>query len=356
MFTLDDAMRVLGGREEFAVKRRDGLVVVNYLVALPDSFLGIRENFRGVTFDEATGRIVSLPLHKFYNVNQTADTHAGRIGDRTALVFDKHDGTMTHALEVGGDVVLATRMGWDTEQAVLATALMNRRGLKDDIAREIRAGRTPIFEYVGPHNPVVLQYDAEDLVYLWSRDRRTGAYSRPLDPDPGRGRRMTINEVIHAVAGLEDREGFVCVLPDMWVKAKCPWYVTRHEAHSVLTKPGYHVYAAALEGKLDDLIALCADRYKPKLAEVLAEVGRDQVRLLREIQTEYDVRLQACAAATAHDRRKAFATAAKGSPHFGGLMCLYSGKPVEEWVNARLFDVYRAKYPHRLFEPPPDEP
>ncbi len=62
MFKLADALKALEGREEFAVKRKDGLTLINYLITLPDSFDGIRENFRGITFDDSTGEIVSLPL------------------------------------------------------------------------------------------------------------------------------------------------------------------------------------------------------------------------------------------------------------------------------------------------------
>lgn len=359
MFKLDDAMKALDGREEFAVKKKDGLVIINYLITLPDSFVGIRENFRGVTFNEATGEIVSLPLHKFYNVNQKEHTQASLIGNQEALVFEKFDGTMTHALEVGGDIVLASRMGWDTEQALMATKLMNKLGLKDDVAQELKEGRTPIFEYVGPNNPIVIHYAKEDLVYLWSRDRSTGSYSRNLNPRFHRhaGRTMTINEVMDEVTKLEDKEGFVCVLPHMWVKAKSPWYLDRHRAFDMLMKPSYRIYEVGLEGKLDDLIAQCADLYKPKLEEILVEVGKDQIRLLREIQKEYDVHLQACKSAiTDHERRKMFAMAAKGSANFGGLMSLYSGKSVEGWVNARLFDTYKMKYPGRLFATMPDEP
>lgn len=360
MFTLADAMKALDGREEFAVKQKDGLTIINYLVTLPDSFVGIRENFRGVVFDDATGEIVSLPLHKFYNVNQKEHTQTHVIGDVVCLVFEKFDGTMCHALRVGGKVVLASRMGWDTEQAVAATKLMNKLGLADEVGREIDAGRTPIFEFVGPNNPVVLHYAKDDLVYLWSRDRRTGQYSRDaaLSSNREAGRSLTINAVMEEVLRLEDKEGYVCVLPTgLWAKAKSPWYLDRHRAFDMLMKPSYRIYEVALQGKLDDLIAQCADLYKPKLEEILTEVGRDQIRLHREVQGEYDALLKCVPPdATDHERRKAFAVAAKSSPSFSGLMTLYSGKPCDAWVNARLFENYKAKYPGRLFSNMPDEP
>ena len=361
MFKLEVAMKALEGREEFVVKKKDGKVIINYLITLPDSFVGIRENFRGVTFDEVTGEIVSLPLHKFYNVNQKDHTQVGLIGDMTCRVFEKFDGTMCHALMHNGDVVLASRMGWDTEQAVAATKLLNKLGLKTAVASEIADGRTPIFEYVGPSNPIVLHYAKEDLVYLWSRDYRTGEYSRrpgmSVD-NPHAGRLMTVKGVMEEVLSLEDKEGYVCVLENgMWVKAKCQWYLDRHRAFDMLMKPTYRIYEVGLEGNLDDLISQCADLYKPKLEEILVEVGKDQIRLHRELQNEYDALLLSIpASVTDHERRKSFAIAAKPSPNFSGLMSLYAGKPCDVWVNARLFEHYKTKYPGRLFATLPDEP
>lgn len=355
MFTLTEAMKALEGREEFAVKNRDGLTVINYLITLPDSFVGIRENFRGVVFDDATGEIVSLPLHKFYNVNQKEHTQLHLIGEQECRVLEKFDGTMCHALKVGGRLVLASRMGWDSEQAVMATKLLAKKPeLFDLIGREVDEGRTPIFEYVGPYNPVVLHYKAEDLVYLWSRDRKTGIYTRNADimrsysfsPE----RRMILKDVMGEVSGLQDKEGFVCVLPDMWVKAKCPWYLDRHQAFDVLMKPAYRIYEIGLQGKLDDLIAQCADLYKPKLEKIMVEVGQDQIRLHRELQREYDALVeQLPSTATEHERRKSFAMAAKPSANFGGLMTLYSGRELDAWVNARLFDQYKTTRTGRLF-------
>jgi RNA ligase len=359
MFTLQDAMKALEGREEFAVKRLDGLVIVNYLVTLPDSFEGIRENFRGVVFDETSGQIVSLPLHKFYNVNQKDHTQLHVIGDETALVFEKFDGTMTHALEVNGNVVLASRMGWDTEQSIAATRLMKRLGMLEAVEREVKEGRTPIFEYVGPNNPVVIHYPKEDLVYLWSRDRKTGLYTRGLDSQFHRhqSRSLTVKALMDEVLTLEDKEGYVCVLPDLWVKAKSPWYLDRHRAFDMLMKPAYRLYEVGLQGKLDDLIAQAADLFKPKLEQILLEVGKDQIRLHRELQEGYDALLaNVPAGASAHERRKAFAIAAKSHPHFGGLMLKFSNREVDDWIATFLFDFYKAKYPGRLFSNLPDEP
>ena len=149
MFKLDDAMRALEGREEFAVKRRDGFVIVNYLVQIPDSFEGIRANFRGVTFNEASGEIVSLPLHKFFNVNQKPDTQIGLIGHLPCTVYEKHDGTMCHALEVNGQVVLASRMGGTRSRLASPPRFSKRPISRCERARATRSAATSAREKQG---------------------------------------------------------------------------------------------------------------------------------------------------------------------------------------------------------------
>lgn len=361
MIKLDEAMKALEGREEFAVKRRDGLVVINYLIQIPDTFDGIRREFRGVTFNETTGAVVSLPLHKFFNVNQKVDTQIGLIGHLECRVFEKFDGTMCHALEVNGQVVLASRMGWDTDHAKIATKMLEKSSFKDEVVREVRAGRTVIFEYVGPNNPVVLHYPDEELVYLWSRDMTTGEYTRDMTlANAGKstgGRVTTVNAVMEEVVTLTDKEGFVLVVQEpsggtFWCKAKCQWYMDRHRAFDTLMRPAYRVYEVGLQGKLDDLIAQASDLFKPKLTEIEAEVGRDKIRLVKELKAEYDgLAAEVLTINDEREKRKKFALAAKVSTNFGGLMKMFSGSELDAWVNKELFDYYKIKYQNRLFAP-----
>ena len=132
MFTLSEAYEAINGHDEFAVKVYDGLISFDYIVVFPGSFdaseeevrdrayylwekaggpifdsvqfwlqaeidckrfAHIRRNMRGVTFD-AAGNLVSLPLHKFFNVNQTAETQFDLIKHHTATIYEKLDGCL----------------------------------------------------------------------------------------------------------------------------------------------------------------------------------------------------------------------------------------------------------------------
>lgn len=360
MFTLADALKALEGRTEFAVKRADGLVLINYIVGLPDSFEGIRENFRGVVFDEATGEIISLPLHKFFNANQTPSTQLHVIGDMTCDMFHKLDGSMCHALEVGGEVVLATRMGWETGVAKAATEFLRASGWLPIVREQVQAGYTPIFEFTGPQNPVVISYRKAELSYLYSRCRRTGEYRR-YPQLHGIGQAIaaecgvTVRSVVEQTASAEGIEGYVLhTRGGPWVKVKTPWYLDRHRVLDSFHLPAWKVYGYALDDKLDDLLAFARPEDRARLEAIQSEVGRDQLDLLRSVREGYTAIISGLRdlPPASREHRKGFAIAARERfpAEFGGLMIYYEGREVLSWVKEHLRGRYREKYPQRLLE------
>lgn len=128
MFNLFEALEAVQGHDEFVVKTYDGLVCLDYILCFPGTFdyskeevaaraktLGsvaegdgewvraeadckrfanLRRNFRGVTFDQVTGEIVSLPLHKFFNIGQTPETMFNALSHCRATIYEKVDGCL----------------------------------------------------------------------------------------------------------------------------------------------------------------------------------------------------------------------------------------------------------------------
>ena len=73
--TIDDVLPHIEGREEFIVAEREGYKVINYVVAMADTFdmtgpsdLGgaIRRECRGLKF-APNGEIAARPFFKFFN-------------------------------------------------------------------------------------------------------------------------------------------------------------------------------------------------------------------------------------------------------------------------------------------------
>lgn len=358
IYNLDDALKACEGRTEFAIKRADGLVLINYVVGLPDSFDGIRRDFRGIVFSEADGSIVSRPLHKFYNLGQTQDTHLSVLENKLCDVYHKLDGSMVHGLIVNGEVVLATRMGWDTAQAKDATALLDRRGLKNVVKQEIQAGFTPIFEYTGPQNPVVIDYPKMQLSYLYSRCRNSGGYTRtpgltsegmPILHSEGRA----VGDVAAWTVGQEDVEGYVLhVHKGPWVKVKTQWYRDRHRVLDSVHLPAYKLYDLALEDKLDDLMGFAKPDMRYQLEYIQTQVAKDVLDGLDRISSAHYELMDFLPkdGLPVREHRKAYAlrACAQHSQVFGGLMLRYEGQEVLNWVKDQLRSYYKSKYPTRL--------
>lgn len=355
MLTLQDAMKAVAGREEFLVKRYDNLVAINYLVTLPDSFDGIRREFRGITFDERSGAVVSLPLHKFFNVGQKPETQPDRLRGIPGKVYEKLDGSMIHFFWHDGQLRAATRMGADTPHAEDALKLANRLGLVDEICRDVRVHDcTPIFEYVSPTNQIVVHYKKPRLVHLHSRCRRSGKYiPHNRFPDRAQNYPFTFDELSRHL-DRENFEGYVVVLNNgLWVKTKCPWYLTRHRVVDLLMRPAWRVYEAALEGVMDDVIANAPDSRKKKLGEVAEEAQDDLLREARRICELADgVNAYAkTVASEPREVRKAFALTCQRDHEedFALLMLAFAGKDLHDGVKKRLVGEYRRRYTEPLF-------
>jgi RNA ligase len=184
--TIGDVLPHIEGRPEFVVAERDFGTVINYVVAMADTFdmagpddLGgaMRRECRGLIFDR-DGNIMSRPFHKFFNVNERAETQTHEIDmSQPHVIMEKMDGSMIRPILVDGYLRLATKMGV-TNVAMEAEAWLAAQDseYKEWLRAYMANGYTPIFEWVSPFNQIVLAYEIEDLVLLAIRDNVTGEY------------------------------------------------------------------------------------------------------------------------------------------------------------------------------------
>lgn len=252
--TIQDVLPHIEGREEFIVAEREGYTVINYVVAMADTFdmtgpddLGgaIRREARGLIFD-AGGNLMSRPFHKFFNVNERAETQTYEIDmSQPHVIMEKMDGSMIRPILVDGYLRLATKMGV-TNVAMDAEAWL---AAKDDrykgwLLHCIKNGITPIFEWVSPFNQIVIAYEEADLVLLACRDNITGEYSMPNYQDgcpftivPRYGSMDgNIIEYIDRQRGKEGREGDIIRFADgHMLKIKNDWYVRIHKTIDRIT-------------------------------------------------------------------------------------------------------------------------
>jgi len=363
MFTLEDAYHAVEGRSEFAIKLTDKTVCFDYIVILSDTFVAgdasktgwIRRNFRGVTFCRETGKMLSLPFHKFFNINQNSETDFNLYKGKDATIYEKLDGSMVHFYRLtDGALQASTRRSPHSTQAQGALAfVLSSPELERNILETIDCGFTPIFEWVSPRNQIVVRYDQCRLVFLMSRSRETGKYFfENKYSDRALEYRFKFAEILQNLHHSEF-EGYVCHFEngDM-LKAKTPWYLERHRAVDALMRPTYKVYEVALDGLMDDLIAISVESYKIRLQSIHDEVQKDILQLnlqMESVYQEINSKIVYDIKSNQKEHRKSFVEMAKTTNCFSELMQIYQGKNPESLYKKKLMEKYTEMYPERFF-------
>ena len=269
---LNDVLPHIAHHDEFIVARRDAYTVINYVVSKDDTFsmddpddLGaaIRRDCRGLIFDRE-GKLVSRPLHKFFNVNEREETQTDKIDmNQTHFVMEKMDGSMVRPLLVDGNLFLATKMGI-TDIALDATSWTQENvsmEAQNYIIDLYNRNFTPIFEWIGPGNKIVINYDKSNLVLLAIRNNVTGSYESINNdffdtPNIFGNVDGTLKEYLDIHRKDEGREGFVIrFLNGHMLKCKNDWYCLLHKTKDII-RTNRHVLNIILDNKLDDILPL----------------------------------------------------------------------------------------------------
>jgi RNA ligase len=182
---IDDVLPHIEGREEFVVAERDFGTVINYVVAMADTFNmsgpddltgAIRRECRGIIFDR-DGNLMSRPFHKFFNVNEREETQAHVVDmSQPHVVMEKRDGSMVRPILVDGYIRWASKMGITSVGMQAEEFVAKNIKYKNFASWCIKEGLTPIFEWTSPFNQIVLPYEEENLTLLAVRDNVTGVY------------------------------------------------------------------------------------------------------------------------------------------------------------------------------------
>lgn len=355
MITIEEAYEAIKGRKEFVVTQEQYTISFDYIVIMNDSFTDekygwIRRNFRGITFCKNSGKLVSLPFHKFYNVGQNEESQFNLHKHKKASIYEKLDGSMIHFYKnCNDDLVASTCRSSKNVQSRDALEFVNKNPeLSRMIRNSIDNNFTPIFEWVAPHNQIVCYYAKPRLVYLNSRNRDNGNYIfEETYNDKAKKYNIDFKNILNNVDGI-GIEGYVCHLEcGTILKVKTPWYLERHRSVDLLTRPKYKVYELALGNAIDDIINLAADAYKDTLKQIQNEVAEDFIAMKYGIQEEYKQIINAIGLENP-DIRKIFALKTKNHKYFPAFMALISGKEPDSFIKKWLLEDYTKKYPERI--------
>ena len=183
--TIDDVLPHIAFRDEFKVSDKGSYLSINYAVSFESTFdmsdgdiLGgaIRRECRGLKF-YPSGEIGARPFPKWFNIGEREETqpHALDFGI-DHIIMTKVDGSMLYPMRIGDDIRWMTKAGI-TDVSEIAEKFIRENHKYNEFADScIRNGVTPIFEYVGPYNKVVLEYPEENMILLAARNNISGQY------------------------------------------------------------------------------------------------------------------------------------------------------------------------------------
>jgi RNA ligase len=275
-------------------------------------------------------------LEKFFNLNQVPDSMYSIVKDyKIRFVNNKEDGSIATFIKLpNGKVVGKSKMGFDNDQSNGINKLYKTNPdvkslvdwcLDDDIV--------PIFEYVAPHNRIVLRYSCEELILLRLRDNKTGKHIdigdhldkigsikiAPFEDD------HTLDSLIELSKKEIDKEGWIVQFENgHLVKIKTDWYCERH---GLLTNDLYReniIIGYILDDKIDDILGQIPEEEveaHERINKIISIVKRALVDKVAEIKKSYQVFID-----MGEDRKEYALKYIKTEPNFGYVMAMANGK------------------------------
>ena len=250
-------------------------------------------NIRGITFNRDTGELLALPFWKFFNYGENPFTDIEKVKDWGIRgITQKLDGSLVYFFMANGKIRAKTKFSCTSPQAELAMKMFTKeRGLCDFIMDAVYQGKTPMFELIGPDNQIILNYDKNKLVYIGSRDMKTGKYYNPYDSSISR---FVINmhvpievcfgniETIYDYCKESDKmeEGFVAEFKNgELVKFKTRKYFDMHRVVSSV-QDERAIAELSLNEQIDDVIVMLPEDFKERvraISEKVRHTYRDMV-------------------------------------------------------------------------------
>lgn len=348
MFTLDEAREAIKNKPEFVLREREFGFNIDYNVTFEETFVGstpretlILQNLRGTCFNDA-GEIISLPYHKFHNLNENPEYHESKFDFRVGHVIqEKLDGSMIRPIMNFGrknaEWEFGTRAGV-TDVATKAWKLMDSwettnwvkwKAYQVLINDCIELNLTPLFEFCSREQRIVIDYPEPKLVLTGVRRNWNGEYlSEDLMLQLARDHvdvvrnvytsRDSIAEFASVVKDLIGEEGVVVKFDDgRFVKIKAADYVLKHRALDGL-RWEKDVLKLIIMNQLDDVLPLVADDVKARL-----EKYRDQVQ--RRLLLAQSEMMELWHRHRHVSTKKEFAELIKMSPYKQGLFKIWDG-------------------------------
>jgi T4 RnlA family RNA ligase len=242
-------------------------------------------------------------LEKFFNLNQVPDSMYSVVKNyKIRFVNNKEDGSIASFVKLpNGKVVGKSKMGFDNDQANgINKIYKTNQDVKSFVDWCLNNDIVPIFEYVAPHNRIVLRYSEEELILLRLRDNKTGKHIdikdhldkigsikiAPFEDD------HTLDDLIEKSKTEAEKEGWIVQFDNgHMVKIKTDWYFQRH---GLLTNDIYRehiIIGYILDDVIDDILGQIPEDEKEthlRIQKIISIVKRALNKKVVEIESDYN--------------------------------------------------------------------
>ncbi|RYF20640.1 MAG: hypothetical protein EOO77_07635, partial [Oxalobacteraceae bacterium] len=265
---IDGILPHIADKPEIGHSIKDGYQVLDYNFATATTFDNWQaRECRGIKFD-LMGNIIARPYQKFFNALEKEETQLAELDFAAPhVLLEKLDGSMVHSILVDGRLRLMTRKGL-SDVALKAEQFLNREmEAGGGLARLFEqtgytvTDYTFIFEYVAPHNQIVVFYEDERLILTGMREIVSGRYV-PYEAMCALAEAVGVPVVqpycetfsMEEVRADVDREGLVIRWRDgAMAKVKADLYCLRHGAVDSVSH-AHGVIELAMAKTLDDVL------------------------------------------------------------------------------------------------------
>jgi T4 RnlA family RNA ligase len=242
-------------------------------------------------------------LEKFFNLNQVPNSMYSVVKDyKIRYVNNKEDGSIASFIQLpNGKIIGRSKMGFDNDQANGVNKIYKtNKDVNSFVNWCLLQDIVPIFEYVAPHNRIVLRYSSEELILLRLRDNKTGKHIdikehldkitsikiAPFEDDD------TLDGLIEKSKTESEREGWIVQFDnDHMVKIKTDWYCQRH---GLLTNDIYRehiIIGYILDDKIDDILGQIPEDEKEaheRIQRIISIVKREINKLVSQMISAYN--------------------------------------------------------------------
>lgn len=286
----DDLMALTNGSETFYFQDfvLDGKTyrIFNYRLSSYTEFMKPSAlECRGHMFEIVNGnavRLAALPMQKFFNLNENPMT-MGLDLSAVDTVELKADGSLITTYLHNGELRFKSKGSLTSDQALAAMNWINTQpAFKRALESLAHLNWSVNLEWCAPDNRIVIGYMVPHLKVLNARHLDNGKYLPRNTLEDVIGAENVIDRVntngldvaafVQSIPDmLDDIEGYVARIGDLWFKIKTDKYMSLHHTKDSINNPR-RLFEAVLDEGVDDLRAMFfEDKLAIKLIDEMTE-------------------------------------------------------------------------------------